>query len=466
MNMHAPQNIYEAQDAKPGEARCPGPSTKDLILSDGWDVPDALVTESYEFLGDEDIPYERYTSPDFFNAELEKMWSKTWQWACREEHIPEVGDNYVYDVGPYSILVVRHGEGPDDVKAYHNACLHRGTQLRPSHSQGSAPHLRCPFHGWTWNLDGTLNEIPCRWDFPKVKDDDFKLPEVRLERWGGFFFINMDPDAVPLQDYLGVLPDHFANWPLENRYIRLHVQKILPANWKASQEAFVEAYHSLETHSQAMPFSANLNAQYDVFGDRVSRFVHTFGYPDPSWEGPRSEQDILENAGMVPEGTMVPEGRTARSVMAAHLRDSIGEEVGLDLSKYSDSEMLDSIEYHLFPNMFLFPGISLPMIYRFRPNGMDPDSAIFDLVFLALLPEGAEKPEAPEPHKLGIGDSYTTVPGLGDFLGPVYDQDTGNLEMQQRGFKASIGKAGQTLGNYQEIRLRRLHKTLDSYLNT
>ncbi|MDA0338493.1 MAG: aromatic ring-hydroxylating dioxygenase subunit alpha, partial [Proteobacteria bacterium] len=200
----------------------------------------------YEFMGDEDIPYERYTSQEFFNLEIEKMWSKTWQWACRDEHIPEVGDNYVYDVGPYSILVVRHGEGPGDVKAYHNSCLHRGTQLKPSHSQGNSPKLRCPFHGWEWNLDGSINEIPCRWDFPKLTDEDVQLPEVNIGHWGGFFFINMDPDCMPLEEYLGVLPKHFANWPLENRYIRAHVQKTLPSNWKASQEAFVEAYHSLE----------------------------------------------------------------------------------------------------------------------------------------------------------------------------------------------------------------------------
>ncbi|MDA0338492.1 MAG: hypothetical protein O2910_01400 [Proteobacteria bacterium] len=176
---------------------------------------------------------------------------------------------------------------------------------------------------------------------------------------------------------------------------------------------------------------------------------------------------------MTPEGTTVPDGRTARSVTAEFLRETLGPEIGVDLSKVSDSEMLDSIEYHLFPNMFMFPGISLPMVYRFRPNGMDPDTSIFDLLFLSIIPEGAEKPEAPEPVKIDIGTSYATVEGVGDFLGPIYDQDTGNLEMQQKGFKASLGigkgasssKKAQTLGNYQEIRLRRIHKTLDSYLN-
>ncbi len=169
---------------------------------------------------------------------------------------------------------------------------------------------------------------------------------------------------------------------------------------------------------------------------------------------------------MTPEGTKVPEGRKARSVVAEHLRKSMGEESGIDLSKVSDSEMLDSIEYHLFPNMFLFPGISLPMIYRFRPNGMDPDSAIFDLLFMRALKPGEEPPEPPEPFKVDIETSYADAPGVAPWLGHIYDQDTGNLERQQKGFKASRGKRGQTLGNYQEIRVRKIHKTLDTYLNT
>ncbi|MFN3231170.1 MAG: aromatic ring-hydroxylating oxygenase subunit alpha [Alphaproteobacteria bacterium] len=456
-------------ELKPGEARFPGPSTREVILSEGDDIPAALVEECYEFLGDEEIPYYRYTSPDFFQQEVEKMWPKVWQWACRLEHIPEVGDNYVYDVGPYSILVVRHGEAPDAIKAYHNSCLHRGTQLKPSHSTGNSPKLRCPFHGWEWNLDGTVNEIPCRWDFPKVTDEDFALPEVKVGLWGGFVFINMDPACEPLEDYLGPMVEHFAGrWDVSRRYVALHVQKTLPANWKACLEAFIEAYHSLETHYQSKETSGSLFAQYDVFTDKVNRFVHTRGYPTPEYRAQQTEEELLEKIAPHLAGTPIPEGKSARHVVANHLRETMGDQYGVDLSIYSDSEMLDSIEYTLFPNMFLFPGVGLPMVYRFRPNGMDPDSAIFDLLFLRPLADGMEAPEAPEPFKVGIEQSYRDAPGIDPVLGAIYDQDTGNLEMQQRGYKAAIAggaKTGQTLGNYQEVRIRRMHMTLDEYLN-
>jgi phenylpropionate dioxygenase-like ring-hydroxylating dioxygenase large terminal subunit len=455
-------NVQTPETPRPGEARCPGPSTRELILRDGWPVPEALVAESYRFLGDEDIPYERYTSKAFFDLEIEKLWPKVWQWACREETIPEVGDHHVYDVGPYSILVVR--AAPDEIKAYWNSCLHRGTQLRPSDSTGNVPHLRCPFHGWTWNLDGSLKEIPCRWDFPKVTDEAFRLPEVKVARWGGFVFINMDENAMPLEEYLGPLASHLSGrWDLSRRSVAVHIQKILPANWKAAQEAFLEAYHVVETHPQSLAASSDANAQYDVFSDRVTRFVHTIGVQSPHYPVRQTEQEILGRMRFAPRDVTLDPGQTARSVAAQFLRETMGREFRVDLSEHSDSEMLDSIQYHLFPNMFFFPGVSLPMLYRFRPNGMDHASAIFDLMFLRPLPEGEVSPEAPEPHRLDVHESYTGVPGVNQMLGAVLDQDTMNLDMQQKGF-ATSRKRGETLGNYQEVRIRRIHMTLDSYL--
>jgi phenylpropionate dioxygenase-like ring-hydroxylating dioxygenase large terminal subunit len=458
-------NVQNPESLKPGEARCPGPSTRDLILRDGWTVPAELVTESYEFLGDEDIPYERYTSQAIFDQEMTKLWPKVWQWACREEVIPEVGDYHVYDVGYHSILVIRAAE--DEIKAYYNSCLHRGTQLRPSDSTGSVGQFRCPFHGWTWNLDGSLKEIPCRWDFPKVTDEEFRLPEVKVARWGGFVWINMDLDAAPLEEWLEVLPQHFANWPLENRYTAVHVQKVLPANWKAVQEAFAEAYHVLETHSQALYTASDANAQYDVFGERTSRFIHTVGIPSPHLTEEVTEEDILKRMRGGQPGTPIPPGGTARSVVADHLRTALGEAYGVDLTDVSPSELMDSIQYHLFPNTYLHSGVVLPLIYRFRPNGVDVNTTIFDILVLRPIPANGEAPEAAEVFKLQPGQSYTETPGLDPGLAVVYDQDTGNLEMQQRAFQAAsygVGKQAATLGNYQEIRIRRVYETIEKYL--
>lgn len=453
-----------------GRARAKGRTTAEVLRSDRCEAPPPLLEERYEFLGEDDIAINRYISREFFDREIEALWPRVWQWACREEHLREVGDTYVYDVGPYSVIVVR--SGADSIEAFLNTCTHRGTRILSAEGSGFTQAFTCPFHGWCWNLDGSIKNIPARWDFPHVDADKHGLQRVRCETWGGFIFINMDPDAAPLADQLEVLPEHFSYFPLERRRITVHVEKRLPANWKAAQEAFMEAYHNIETH-----YAPNgANAQYDIFGRFVTRFIHNIGgySPDalgdyggsaaPWLDPPLTEDEQLRTMGFgVTADEKIPDGETARRFAAEALRKSVGARLGIDLSDCSDSLMVDSIEYHLFPNMFLFPGISIPMVYRFRPAGDDVDSSIFDLLMLEPLPEGADHPDPPEPIRLDAEQSYTEVEELG-FLGAVYDQDTGNLRAQQRGFKTSR-KPGITLGNYQEARIRRLHMTIDEVMN-
>jgi phenylpropionate dioxygenase-like ring-hydroxylating dioxygenase large terminal subunit len=446
----------------PGEARCPGISVQDLLRADSRQVPEFLTKQSYEFLGDQDISYDRYTSPEFFRREIERMWNRTWQWACREEHLPHAGDYVVYDVGPYSVIVVRTESG--DIKAFRNACMHRGTKLKPSYSDGNARQIRCPYHGWTWNLEGALESFPCEWDFPHVDPEKFGLGAVRVGRWGGFVFVNLDLNAIALEEYLAPLTQHVDSKVFEDRYVAIHVQKELNCNWKAASEAFLEAYHVMETHPQLSRTSGDANTQYDFYGDNVNRLINVAGIPGAYMRETMTQQQILDNfligdRGDVSEKLIVPEGSTARKVMAQFFRDHFGA----DLSKVSDSEIVDSIAYFVFPNQQFFAGVSFPIVYRFRPIGMAHDRALFDLVILKSRPKDGVAFQTAEPVRIKSDQSYTTVPGMDPYIGNVYDQDTGNMEAAQEGFLTS-GKRGATLGNYQEIRIRHMHRTLDKYL--
>ncbi len=443
----------------PGEARCPGPSTREIIIADGDNAPAALTAEAFEFLGDADIPFSRYTDPTMYDAEIERMWGRTWQWACREEHIPHAGDFHVYDVGPYSALVVRDKTGL--IRAFVNSCPHRGMQFADAGSTGRGKQfLRCPFHGMSWHLDGSLREIPCRWDFPHIEDENFGLTELPCDTWNGFVFVNFSRDAGPLADYLEVLPEHFAGWPLSERYVHLHMQKTLPGNWKMCVEGFLEAFHVLATHPEGLRTAGDANAQYDVFGRHVSRFVHTVGYPSPHLPKRLSEQELFASLGHDPGD--LPEGASARAQHADIMRSRLGAELGADLSHVSTSEMLDSIEYFLFPNACFFPGVGIPLVYRFRP--LDVDHCIHEIMLLKPIPDNGERPPPAEVIKLGMDDEYKTVDAfVATGLAHVLDQDTENFYRQRAGIKAA-SKSGQTLGNYQEVRIRRLHKTLDEYL--
>ena len=166
-------------------------------------------------------------------------------------------------------------------------------------------------------------------------------------------------------------------------------------------------------------------------------------------------------AGLSVTQRTLEDGEAARAVGAQLLREEMGAQLNVDFSAVSDSEMLDSIEYHLLPNLVFFPGTMISMAYRFRPTGDDVNSCLFEILMLKPLHEGAKHPDPPEPVYVSFEQSYTEVEELA-WLGAVYDQDTGNLQLQQQGLKAT--RKGITLGNYQEARTRRFHLTLDDYL--
>ena len=179
---------------------------------DARPVPDFLKEPSYEYLGSDPIPASRYTSVEFEKLEKEKMWPNIWQFAAREEDLLEPGDYVVFDNADRTFLIVRQDDG--GVRAFHNVCLHRGRKLRTE--DGCADKFQCPFHGYTWNKDGSLNEIPNRWDFGHLTDEKMKLPEAEVGRWGGYIFIKENPGGPSLEEFLAPLPEHFKRWRHEN----------------------------------------------------------------------------------------------------------------------------------------------------------------------------------------------------------------------------------------------------------
>src|SRR5579863_3296109 len=112
-----PNEVESARSQALGSARCPGPSVQEILRGDVNKAPAVLAHERYEYLGSADIPYARYYSQEYFDREIEKIWKQTWQWACREEQIPEPGDYYVYEVAHLSFLIVRTEKGT--IKGYY-----------------------------------------------------------------------------------------------------------------------------------------------------------------------------------------------------------------------------------------------------------------------------------------------------------------------------------------------------------
>src|SRR5262249_31329339 len=136
--------LVTAEAEAPTGFRGTGPSYQDLLDLDSKPVPASMRRDQPGYFGSADIPVDRYLSREFHELEKEKLWSRVWQLACREEVLAEVGDTEVYDICDMSILLVRAERGPNGIKAYINACLHRGRTLRDG--RGRVPELECAFH--------------------------------------------------------------------------------------------------------------------------------------------------------------------------------------------------------------------------------------------------------------------------------------------------------------------------------
>lgn len=449
-----------------GAARSTGPSVQELLDADSRPVPAALRDHSSAYQGSADVPRSRYTSPAFAELERDYLWTRTWQFACTEDQLRQPGDHVVYDVADQSVIVTRDRHGA--IRAYHNACLHRGTKLRVE--DGRVGSFRCPFHGWRWDLEGNLAELPADWDFPQIRDDPTRscLPEAAVATWCGFVFVNLAADPIPFERYADKLIEHFAtDFGMADRYVAFHAVKEVPANWKVCMEAFSEAYHVIATHPQILEFCADANSEYSIWPESpyVTRFVNAFGVRSPHMGGLTEQQvadaytSFFSRAGR--GAVAVGDDEAARPLVADVLRRALEPRIGTDLSATSDAEVLDAVLYHLFPAFAPWAGIGQPLVYRWRP-GATPDTCYMDVIRMAPVPDGAERPERAPMQVLTLDQPWKDAEGMGG-LADVFEQDMANLPRVQAGLK-SRGAPGVVFGRYQEARMRMLHRLIDGFV--
>ena len=443
----------------PVELRSPGPAYSEILEGDARRAPAHFFEESPLPPGPTTGPVERYTSRDWYETEKQRVWRQTWQATCREEHIPDVGDTYVYDICDMSFLIVR--SAADEIKAYWNVCRHRGRQLQSEPCRTDV--LRCPFHGFAWDLDGDLAFVPSEWDFPDLDRQEMRLIEVQVDTWAGFVFINPDPGAEALGDYLGEIVEHFEPWALEDRYVEVHVAKVIEANWKAVQEAFMESFHVAATHPQQLVRLGDTNSQHDCYGN-FNRSLHPSGIPSPLLDWAPTEQEMLDNMLDVREGepslVPLPEGATLREFAAEIGRSSLRPAIGDRADEISDAELVDAIEYSVFPNFHPWAAFQR-VVYRFRPHQDRHDQTVMEVIMLS--PFDGDRPAPAEPIWLDAAASWTEAEVLG-ITGRILDQDLYNLPKVQIGMR-SAPMENLKLASYQESRIRHFNELLDGYMN-
>ena len=305
---------------------------------------------------------------------------------------------------------------------------------------------------------------------PQWKEKSLELPEARVECWGGFVFMNMDRDAMPLEEFLAPIPEQLARYDYADRYKAAHVSKKMRANWKTTAEAFFEAHHIVGTHRQSLPMSADINSQYDQPTNYVGRQFTAHGVQSPHIEETLTEQEIFNaftgyrsDSDEVAE-VIIPEGTTARAFAAQMLRNALSAETGRDYAHAGDAEMTDSMAYNVFPHMAFWAGMFSNLVYRFRPDGMNPEGAIMDIVVLKPAPKEGPRPEPAPIKHLDYDDPMSLADDeLSPFLANVFEQDVSNLVFIQKGLHAS-GTGVVDLSQYMEARIRRHHQLMDDLI--
>lgn len=191
---------------------------------------------------------DRYTSVEFLERERESVFRQTWLVAARESDVARVGDRLPFDELNESLLLVRGDDGC--VRTFRNTCRHRGTRL-VSH-KCTDRRITCPYHGWTYGLDGGLLGIPKGDGFDGLRKESNGLLPVRTECWGGFVWITFNSAAAPVTQYLGTLAEQLTPYQLADMRPLMRRSWTLPCNWKAVLDQASESYHLHSVHGRSI----------------------------------------------------------------------------------------------------------------------------------------------------------------------------------------------------------------------
>ena len=336
---------------------------------------------------------QRYTSGQMMAAEWEGLWTRCWLFAGLVSDIPEAGDFFLYEVGQESIVVLRDEEG--EIGAYYNVCQHRGNRLLTSTS-GAVVQLACPYHGWRYSLDGQLQEVPDAERFcPEVQPPERSLKPVRVEIWAGLVWINLDPDAGPLDEFLGVITANLKGYHFQDMVLAAHQTVALDANWKVVRDNFLEQYHVDFIHPQHATLvdccnSENVLWPYGHSATVVQGYVTNSRYPLPE-EVPEHLVALLQGLGMDPDDFR---GNVDGIREAAQVRKrELGDELGFEHAELTDAQLSDVWQYDIFPNTFMTIQAEELWIFGPRPHPTDPNKCFLDKFTLQIPLEVGSDPE-------------------------------------------------------------------------
>ena len=429
------------------------------------------------------IGAEAYISEEYARAERDKLWAKVWQQVGRVEEIPEVGDFLTYDILEDSIVIVR--AAPDKLRAYYNVCAHRGRRLVdcPAGAKNACGNtnkaLVCGFHGWAFGLDGECAHVPDRdsWKGSLTRENT-RLTGVKVDTWGGWIWINMDPKCKPLRDYLEPAASVLDPFQLENQRYRWRRWLIFDCNWKVALEAFNEIYHIRKTHPEFMQFGdypgwakaqgLHSNIGYDApKGMEETMGKNRLGAGDARKSTAEMWAYIWKNVNTNTTQTLVdaaqrlvdelPEGTPGPQVLKHWLESAQRDDAARGVIWPVVDPMhvgKSGTAWQIFPNFQIGHAVHNALCYSARPYGYDPNKCIFEVAVYGLFPKGQE-PKT----------EWVFTEKDDPAWGTVLPQDFSNMAAVQQGMRTR-GFQGTKPNPYRERSTANLHRNLAQYMGT
>lgn len=363
------------------------------------------------------LPASWYYDPQQYERELIAIWYRDWVCVGRQESLAHDGAWFVASIGAQKIIVTR--VAGDKLAAFHNTCRHRGAELcRDTEGQFRNGRIICPYHTWTYSLQGELIATPRRLEMGDFNAQDYSLYPVHIDTWGGFIFLNLSgTPETGLQEYLAEEADNLKSWPLADmRSVRQEIMAVA-CNWKIFWENYCECYHCPKVHPElckVMPVY-----QQGVF-DAVDL---------PGWQ-PQFDGDTGVGRVAVGVETWTRDGQRSLPVIS-----------GLGEAEIAAGVVFTSIT----GSMFVVAHPDYVRSVRVVPTG--PES--IELVVDWLLPEGSEASEQ-------------DIARICELARLVVQQDSDACEMNQRGLRSRSHSAGVLVA--QEYELWRFHEYIRAKL--
>jgi len=356
----------------------------------------------------DDLPLGRYTDPEFYELEREHLWKRVWSVAAHQSELPEIGSYKTLDMVGAPIVLVRGQDG--EVRAFFNACRHRGAPVVRDEC-GTERRLRCQFHSWSYDLGGQLVAVPDQRDFSGLDLTQRSLVEIRTESWAGLIFVNQDPDAPSLREWLGPVATELEELEgIDGRVAQLKTTTV-GTNWKVVAEAFLETYHLNTVHPKTVgTYIDHRRTAIGLLPNGHSRMItplHEAILERYRGRSPFPDLDFPELQGLYKE---------------------------TDVAYGIFPNLITPIEYHGFPLLVFWP--------------LGVNQTRLDEIWIGKNWGDGERPASWD-KKLSVFDQ-------------VMQEDYRNLEPIQRSIEAAA-HGGAPL-SYQERRIQHFHETLDTMI--